>query len=189
QKLTIKPGKDQEPIEVAADEKKHLLQVTKDGFETFTEKFKIAAAKATRVAVHLERGKRVGATSPPSGASRIQTVSGWQPLFDGKSLAGWTGDANVFEVDAPGNLAAKGDRGLLYTDKDFGDFELEAEFSIAQGGNNGIVVRTPGVGNPAMAGLEINVIDDAGYAGLADIQRCGSVWNVSPGQAGRCAWA
>ena len=162
QKITIKPGKDQEPIEVVADEKEHLLKVTKGGFETFTEKFKVAAGKETKIAVHLERpaAAKTTAAKPPAG------LSDWQSLFDGKSLAGWTGDAVVFEVDQAGCLAAKGDRGLLYTAKEYSDFELEAEFLVPPGGNNGIVFHAPGPGNPSTAGIEINLIDDAGYPGI-----------------------
>jgi len=54
QKITIKTGEGQEPIEVVADEKTHTLQVTKGGFETFTKQFIVKAGGKETIRVRLE---------------------------------------------------------------------------------------------------------------------------------------
>ncbi|MDF1745722.1 MAG: protein kinase [Gimesia sp.] len=53
QKITIKTGKDKEPIEVVADEKTHTLKVTKGGFETFTKQFIVKAGDQETIKVRL----------------------------------------------------------------------------------------------------------------------------------------
>jgi hypothetical protein len=69
---------------------------------------------------------------------------GWQPLFDGTSLAGWRASENAssWRVDN-GALVASGARSHLYyvgTSKEatFKNFELEAEVMTRPGANSGI---------------------------------------------------
>jgi len=66
------------------------------------------------------------------------------PLFDGKSLAGWTkpfdwGDVAIED----GAIHLKGDKKFfLVTKKTYGDFVLELEANIDEGANSGIQVRS-----------------------------------------------
>lgn len=53
QKITINTGKNQEPIQVTADAKKHTLKVTKGGFETFTRQFTVKSGQTETIKVHL----------------------------------------------------------------------------------------------------------------------------------------
>lgn len=108
----------------------------------------------------------------------------WAPLFDGKTLSGWKA------IDGPADSWGAGD-GVLYTtgkgggwlstDKEYGDFELKLEFNVPPGGNSGVFLRAPHEGNPAFAGMEIQVLDDAAkeYAQLQDYQYCGSLYDVA----------
>jgi hypothetical protein len=108
----------------------------------------------------------------------------WQPLFNGKDLSGWK------SIDAPIDESWKAEDGLLYctgkgagwlsTDKEYGDFEIELEFKSPKGGNSGVFLRAPHEGNPAFAGMEIQVLDDYDdqYSKLNDYQYCGSLYDV-----------
>lgn len=53
QKITINAGKNQEPIQVSADAKTHILKVTKGGFETFTRPFTVTSGQTETIKVHL----------------------------------------------------------------------------------------------------------------------------------------
>ncbi len=73
---------------------------------------------------------------------------GWIPLFDGKSLDGWTANENpeTFTVK-DGDLIAHGDRShLFYTgsvqDHDFKNFELKTEIMTKPGSNSGVYFHT-----------------------------------------------
>jgi serine/threonine protein kinase/WD40 repeat protein len=54
QRVTIDPGQGLEKVTVAADEKEHVLRVTKGGFETFTRKFTLKAGDKQTMTVRLE---------------------------------------------------------------------------------------------------------------------------------------
>ncbi len=68
-------------------------------------------------------------------------------LFDGKSLAGWSGIASLWRVEdgaitgeSTADAPLKNNTFLVY-EKKFGDFELTCEFKIT-GGNSGIQYRS-----------------------------------------------
>jgi Domain of Unknown Function (DUF1080) len=90
----------------------------------------------------------------------------WMPLFDGKSLAGWrslkseTPGAGWKAVD--GILTTSGKAGDLVTVAEFGDFELSAEWKIAEGANSGIIYRV-GLDEAATyhTGPEYQLLDNA----------------------------
>lgn len=75
----------------------------------------------------------------------MQAAAGWEPLFDGRTLAGWRGyrqaapPAGWRVVD--GAITRVGPGGDLITDAEFGNFELELEWKISPGGNSGIIYR------------------------------------------------
>jgi hypothetical protein len=94
----------------------------------------------------------------------------WETLFDGKTLNGW----HIYQK--PGQPVtekwvvqdgaihlAQGRAGDLVTDKEFGDFELELEWKIAEGGNSGIifhVMEDPKYKNTYETGPEMQVLDN-----------------------------
>lgn len=78
---------------------------------------------------------------------------GFTPLFDGKSLDGWEGNREVFEVRdgaiVGGSLKEKVARNeFLTTKKQYGDFELRLQFKLlGKGANAGVQLRSERVPN------------------------------------------
>jgi hypothetical protein len=74
---------------------------------------------------------------------------GFVPIFDGKTLAGWQGDAQYWRVEN-GNLVGevtpstllKTNTFIIWQDGRPSDFELKLEFRIAQKGNSGVNYRS-----------------------------------------------
>jgi hypothetical protein len=81
-------------------------------------------------------------------AANSAAEEGFQPLFDGKSLAGWEGDEKVFRVE-DGEIVA-GSRteriphnAFLASKEEFGDFELRLKARlVGKGQNAGIQFRS-----------------------------------------------
>src|SRR5258706_1934328 len=68
-----------------------------------------------------------------------QTEAGFTPLFDGKTLNGWTlvGKHGVgYGVSNGVIYCALGGGGNLFTDKEYADFVLRLEFKIDDGSHN-----------------------------------------------------
>jgi hypothetical protein len=109
---------------------------------------------------------------------------GFVALFDGKSLDGWkpTGKADAWAAEGGAIVCKGGGGGYLLTEKEYGDFEFRCEYRWEKkGGNSGVALRTPEKGDPAYAGMEIQLIDDEGWPGkLADYQHTGSIYDVQP---------
>ena len=107
------------------------------------------------------------------------------PLFDGKTFGGWFGDTKGHRVE-DGKLICTKDGKFLYTDKEYADFHLKFQFKLTPGANNGLGIRTPRKGNPAYAGMELQILDDTAekYANLQAYQYHGSVYGVVPAKRG-----
>lgn len=120
-------------------------------------------------------------------ASPVAAEEGFTPIFDGKTLAGWTGSTDGYEVkDGAIACKAKGG-GNLFTEKDYSDFVLRLEIKIPAGGNNGIGLRSPNEkGDMAYKAMEIQVLDDTSekYAKIQAYQHHGSVYGVIPAKVG-----
>lgn len=95
----------------------------------------------------------------------------WVQLFDGKSTAGWHNYLKMGQsvsdkwVVDDGALHYAGGRGGgdLVTDKEYGDFELEVEWKIAEGGNSGIIYHVhedPKFTATYQTGPEMQVLDN-----------------------------
>ncbi|MDD4538787.1 MAG: DUF1080 domain-containing protein [Lentisphaeria bacterium] len=125
--------------------------------------------------------------APPLPAADAE---GFIPLFNGKDLAGWIGSVGGYGVNADGNLFCDPKKGgKLLTAWQFGDFVLRFEFKLAPGANNGLALRSPVEGNPAYDGMELQIIDDAGYQTvhghkLQSWQHHGSIYGVVPAKVG-----
>lgn len=90
----------------------------------------------------------------------------WTPLFDGKTLKGWTsgngGEPGKGWKVEDGCIHRAGAGGDLLSEKEYGDFELEFEWKISAAGNSGVkyrVVKSAG----GWLGPEYQVLDDAGH--------------------------
>lgn len=113
--------------------------------------------------------------------------SGFVPLFDGRSLAGWVGDVDGYAAQNGAIVCRQEKGGNLFAEKQYADFILRLEIKIPPGGNNGIAVRSPlEKGNVAYSGTEIQVLDDPHpmYATIKPYQHHGSVYGVVPAKPG-----
>lgn len=118
-----------------------------------------------------------------------EAPKGFEPLFNGKDLTGWKVSGGKMSVWGAENgilyVDGKGG-GWLMTEKEYGDFELTLEFKVPERGNSGVALRSPMEGNPAYAGMEIQILDDQwykngkNYKGLKPTQLTGSIYDVVP---------
>jgi len=102
---------------------------------------------------------------------------GFHDLFNGKDLTGWVGgDASV-----EGGFLISRD-GVTMTEATYSSYELDFEFRLPAGGNNGIGIHYPGDGAPSQTGMEIQILDDAhpNHANLEPHQYHGSLYELAP---------
>jgi hypothetical protein len=79
-------------------------------------------------------------------SSSARDTDGWQPLFNGKDLDGWTHVGPGKFVVENGLLRTEGGMGLLwYTREQFADATLRIEYRApaGDGGNSGVFIRIP----------------------------------------------
>lgn len=98
----------------------------------------------------------------------------WQPLFDGKTLSGWsTVDPGDWTMNADGVLTGKGPRSHLFSPETYTNFEFRAEIKLNHSGNSGMYFRTRRMaGWPK--GYESQVENSS-----PDPQKTGSLYNFS----------
>lgn len=114
----------------------------------------------------------------------------FQPLFDGKSLAGWEKigvKKDVWSV-ADGLLLMSGEGGgWLATPRDYSNFEFELEFQLTPDSNSGVYLRAPAdTSHISRTGMEIQILDDAHpkYKNVQPWQRTGSIYHVAAAKTG-----
>jgi len=114
-------------------------------------------------------------------------AEGFQSIFDGKSLAGWAGPVDNYEV-VEGSIRCRPNKGgVIYYNKEFSDFVARVEFKLPPGGNNGLAIRYPGQGDTAYQGMcEIQVLDDSSpkYAKIDPRQFNGSIYGMVAAKRG-----
>ena len=108
---------------------------------------------------------------------------GFKLLFNNKDLTGWksTGKKDVWGADPEQKVlfVQGGGGGWLMTEDEFGDFELRLEYKMPKMGNSGVGIRAPLTGDPAYAGMEIQLLDDENWKGLRPTQHTGSIYDVA----------
>ena len=108
-------------------------------------------------------------------------------IFDGKSLNGWKGEVDQYEV-ADGAIRCKaGSGGNVFSKDEYSDFTVRFEFKLPPGGNNGLAIRYPGEGDTAYVGMcELQVLDDSDpkYATLDPRQYHGSIYGMVAARRG-----
>lgn len=119
------------------------------------------------LAMTLLLGQPNQASPTPTNAKKGK----WETLFDGKSFAGWHSYLKPGEpvtgkwVITDGAIEYSGGRGGadLVTDKEYGDFELELEWKVAEGANSGIIYHVhedPKYKATYQTGPEMQVLDN-----------------------------
>jgi hypothetical protein len=128
----------------------------------------------------------VGAGEASVAAATADVEAGFVPLFDGRSLEGWQGGVEGYEVVDGELRCRKGAGGTLLTTREYGDFTLRFEFRLTPGANNGLAIRAPAKGNAAFEGMEIQILDDGHpkYAALKEWQVHGSIYGVVAAKRG-----
>jgi hypothetical protein len=116
-----------------------------------------------------------------------QGNEGFKPLFDGRSLAGWAGSVDNYEVVEGAIRCQKGKGGVLHTKDEYADFVARLEFRLPKGGNNGLAIRYPGEGDTAYTGMcELQMLDNDApkYAALDPRQYHGSAYGMAAATRG-----
>lgn len=92
---------------------------------------------------------------------RARAGDGFEDIFDGRSLAGWAGPVDNYEVNDGAILCKPGKGGTIFWNQMLTDFQARVEFKLPPGGNNGLAIRYPGEGDTAYVGMtELQVLDD-----------------------------
>ncbi|MEM6365447.1 MAG: DUF1080 domain-containing protein [Planctomycetota bacterium] len=106
----------------------------------------------------------------------------YRSIFDGKTLQGWIGDVDDYEITDLGAIRCRSGRGgNLLTKETFDHFSVRLQFRLPPGGNNGLAIRAPRTGNPAYQAMtELQVLDDGHpkYANLDPRQAHGSAYGM-----------
>ncbi|MBX3439734.1 MAG: DUF1080 domain-containing protein, partial [Planctomycetaceae bacterium] len=128
---------------------------------------------------------------PPSEGNLILAShgdEGFEPLFNGRDLSGWKGATDNYEVVNGAIVCKPGKGGNIFTEEEYGDFQVRLEFRLPPGGNNGLAIRYPGEGNAAYAGMtELQILDTNHpmYAGHLDPRQAhGSVYGMAAAHEG-----
>jgi len=115
----------------------------------------------------------------------------WETLFNGKNFDGWKkwkgGEITGWKIKDGAMVLAEPKAGDLLTEKEYGDFELELEWKISEGGNSGIIYHAKEGADyccPYVTGPEIQVLDDAkhpdSFAGKVGNHKAGSLYDLLP---------
>ncbi len=123
-----------------------------------------------------------------AGAALAQGAE-WTSLFNGKDFEGW-GGAGKTELNGyvirDGMIEATGKCRNLVSEREYADYIMEFEFQLTPGANNGLGIHYPGSGNPAYAGMELQILDNSSkkYEKLRDFQYHGSLYSLLPADRG-----
>ena len=122
----------------------------------------------------------------------------WTPLFDGKSLNGWTqkgGKANYTVEDGciVGRTVPKTPNSFLCTTKDYGDFILEYEFKVDPRLNSGVQIRSQIKDKNRVFGYQVEIDPDTERnrmwtGGIYDEARRGWLNDLSKNEPARKAF-
>jgi hypothetical protein len=127
---------------------------------------------------------------PSDEANRILAkadAGGFQPIFNGKDLSGWSGPLDNYRVVDGAIVCKPGQGGTIYTKDVYSDFVARLEFRLPAGGNNGLAIRYPGEGDAAYVGMcELQILDTEHpqYAKLDPRQAHGSAYGMVAAKRG-----
>jgi hypothetical protein len=120
------------------------------------------------------------AVKPTAGQQVLPTAAGedetgFESIFDGKSLAGWDGDAAYWRVEdgvlvgeVTPETVLKNNTFVIWRGGKTKDFELKLEYRITAGGNSGVNYRSepfPSTGEYALKGYQADIDGANKYTG------------------------
>ena len=88
-----------------------------------------------------------------------ELAEGWVALFDGETFYGWDGkDAANWKIADGAITVSEGEKGLLTTTTEWGDYVFKCDFKAPATTNSGIFLRTPvKPTDPAKDCYELNI--------------------------------
>lgn len=127
-----------------------------------------------------EETAAAGTRSSAAGAPQAERI------FNGVDLTGWVGDVDGYVAQDSAIVCLPGKGGNLYFDREVSDFELEFEFKLTPGANNGVGIRAEQGKDAAYYGMEIQVIDNLApkWAEIRDWQAHGSIYGIVAAERG-----
>lgn len=102
-------------------------------------------------------------------------------LFNGNDLKGWklhNPKDGVWRVEDEMIVGQNALNCWLITEQTYKDFELRLEYRLGVRGNGGTAIRSPAEGDPAFAGMEIQILDDPSFKGQREEQKTGGIYDV-----------
>jgi hypothetical protein len=114
---------------------------------------------------------------------------GFKPLFDGKTLAGWQGDPELWTVEDDA-IAGSTDvsqikkNQFLVTDKEYGNFVLKLKFKL-RNGNSGIQYRSQATDDFVASGYQADIADQRFMGILYDERGRGILADVKPDEVAK----
>ena len=106
------------------------------------------AARAGASGPEAETLDRILAALSRRGVVPGAPESAFKPIFDGRSLDGWSQQDGFWSVrdgvitgETTAERPCNPNHHLVYTAREFGDFELRAQFRLSKGANSGIQLR------------------------------------------------
>ncbi|HEY3324764.1 MAG TPA: DUF1080 domain-containing protein [Planctomycetota bacterium] len=96
--------------------------------------------------------------------ARAADEDGFKPIFNGKDLAGWEGNAKLWSVqdgaivgETTKENPAKGNTFLIWRGGEVKDFELRCSFKLEGNNNSGVQYRSKDLGNFVMGGYQCDI--------------------------------
>jgi hypothetical protein len=132
-------------------------------------------------------------TPPPIAESVAKAVDensqiepGFEPLFNGSDLTGWTGATTLYSVENGSLVYGAAAKGNLYTTQQYSNLDFRFEYRLTGGADNGVAIRTPMTGNPGYEGFEIQLLDESAerFRKVAPWQSNASVCGVAIAKQG-----
>ncbi|MFM8175613.1 MAG: DUF1080 domain-containing protein [Pirellulaceae bacterium] len=105
----------------------------------------------------------------------------WKILSIDPSMADWQGQVGQWECRDGILRSLPGADGVLFTKESYDHFEVELDFRLPPGGNNGLAIRYPGTGRASVDAMcEIQILDDDApqYASLDPRQYHGAIYGM-----------
>ncbi len=119
-------------------------------------------------------------------AARASADEGFKPLFDGRTLAGWTGDEKLWSVADGAIVGTTDDTALkhnsfLATEKTYKNFVLKVKFKL-RNGNSGIQYRSKSFPDHVVKGYQADIAESMFMGILYEEGGRGILVNVKPAE-------